>query len=154
MLGYWRACDGRSAPRNRSTPTSGWTSGSRTWNCPTGGTSTTTSISNLLNLFVFRPDINLGAVVEALETKNLLQILAEPNLIAVNGKEASFLAGGQFPFPIVQPGQGFTAVTISFKEFGVRLQFTPVITPTGNIHLKVAPEVSTSSIRTALRPAT
>jgi pilus assembly protein CpaC len=119
----------------------------------TGGSSsstTSTSISNLLNLFVFRPDINLGAVVEALETKNLLQILAEPNLIAVNGKEASFLAGGQFPFPIVQPGQGFTAVTISFKEFGVRLQFTPVITPTGNIHLKVAPEVSTLDFANAL----
>src|SRR5215472_10238484 len=116
----------------------------------TGGTTTTTTISNLLNLFVFRPDINLGVVVEALETKNLLQILAEPNLIAVNGKEASFLAGGQFPFPIVQPGQGFTAVTISFKEFGVRLQFTPVITPSGNIHLKVAPEVSTLDFPNAL----
>ncbi len=59
-------------------------------------------------------------VVEALQQKNLLQILAEPNLIAVNGKEASFLAGGQFPFPIVQPGQGFTAVTIAFKDFGVK----------------------------------
>ena len=116
----------------------------------TGGTTSTTTISNLLNLFVFRPDINLGATVEALETKNLLQILAEPNLIAVNGKEASFLAGGQFPFPIVQPGQGFTAVTISFKEFGVRLQFTPVITPSGNIHLRVAPEVSTLDFANAL----
>ncbi len=88
--------------------------------------------------------------IEALETKNLLQILAEPNLIAVNGKEASFLAGGQFPFPIVQPGAGFTAVTISFKEFGVRLQFTPVIMPNGNIHLKVAPEVSTLDFANAL----
>jgi len=116
----------------------------------TGGTSTSTSINNVLNLFVFRPDINLGAVVEALQTKNLLQILAEPNLIAVNGKEASFLAGGQFPFPIVQPGAGFTAVTISFKEFGVRLQFTPVIMPNGNIHLKVAPEVSTLDFANAL----
>jgi pilus assembly protein CpaC len=108
------------------------------------------TISNVLNLFLFRPDINFGAVIEALQTKNLLQILAEPNLIAVNGKEASFLAGGQFPFPIVQPGQGFTAVTISFKEFGVRLQFTPVITPNGNIHLKVAPEVSTLDFANAL----
>lgn len=120
----------------------------------TGGTTTTTttgqSISQVLNLFLFRPDINFGAVIEALQTKNLLQILAEPNLIAVNGKEASFLAGGQFPFPIVQPGNGFTAVTISFKEFGVRLQFTPVITPTGNIHLKVAPEVSTLDFANAL----
>ncbi len=114
------------------------------------GTQTSSAINNVLNLFVFRPDINFGAVVEALETKNLLQILAEPNLIPVNGKEASFLAGGQFPFPIVQPGNGFTAVTISFKEFGVRLQFTPVITPNGNIHLKVAPEVSTLDFANAL----
>lgn len=118
----------------------------------TGSTSAvaTESISNVLNLFLFRPDINFGAVIQALQTKNLLQILAEPNLIAVNGKEASFLAGGQFPFPIVQPGNGFTAVTISFKEFGVRLQFTPVITPNGYIHLKVAPEVSTLDFANAL----
>jgi pilus assembly protein CpaC len=119
-----------------------------------GGTATTNAgvqtISNVLNLFLFRPDINFGAVIQALQTKNLLQILAEPNLIAVNGKEASFLAGGQFPFPIVQPGNGFTAVTISFKEFGVRLQFTPLITPNGNIHLKVAPEVSTLDFANAL----
>jgi pilus assembly protein CpaC len=108
------------------------------------------TISNVLNLFLFRPDIHFGAVIEALQNKNLLQILAEPNLIAVNGKEASFLAGGQFPFPIVQPGAGFTAVTISFKEFGVRLQFTPVIMPNGNIHLKVAPEVSTLDFANAL----
>ena len=118
-----------------------------------GATATTTpatTVSNVLNLFLFRSDINLGATIEALATKNLLQILAEPNLIAVNGKEASFLAGGQFPFPIVQPGAGFTAVTISFKEFGVRLQFTPVIMPNGNIHLKVAPEVSTLDFANAL----
>jgi pilus assembly protein CpaC len=105
--------------------------------------STNQTISNVLNMFLFQPNIHLGAVIEALETKNLLQILSEPTLIAVNGKKASFLAGGQFPFPIVQPGNGFTAVTISFKEFGVRLEFTPVIMPNGNIHLTVAPEVST-----------
>ena len=94
--------------------------------------------------------IHFGAVIEALQSKNLLQILAEPNLIAVNGKKASFLAGGQFPFPIVQPGAGFTAVTISFKEFGVKLEFTPVIMPNGNIHLVVAPEVSTLDFADAL----
>jgi pilus assembly protein CpaC len=116
----------------------------------TVSTAPATTISNVLNLFLFRSDINLGATIQALETKNLLQILAEPNLIAVNGKEASFLAGGQFPFPIVQPGAGFTAVTISFKDFGVRLQFTPVIMPNGNIHLKVAPEVSTLDFANAL----
>jgi pilus assembly protein CpaC len=110
----------------------------------------TTNISNFLNLFVERTDINLGAVIEALQQKNLLQILAEPNLIAVNGKEASFLAGGQFPFPVVQPGQGFTAVTITFKDFGVQLKFTPVIMPNGNIHLKVAPEVSTLDFTNSL----
>jgi pilus assembly protein CpaC len=119
-----------------------------------GGTATQNTgvqtINNVLNLFLFRPDINFGAVIEALQTKNLLQILAEPNLIALNGKEASFLAGGQFPFPIVQPGNGFTAVTISFKEFGVRLQFTPVIMPNGNVHLKVSPEVSTLDFANAL----
>jgi pilus assembly protein CpaC len=117
----------------------------------TNGATTTTATSstppqinltNALNLFLFRSDINFGTVIEALQQKSLLQILAEPNLIAVNGKEASFLAGGEFPFPIVQPGQGFTAVTISFKEFGVRLRFTPVIMPNGNIHLRVIPEVS------------
>src|SRR6202007_1239693 len=108
------------------------------------------SISNVLNLFVFRPDINFGAVIQALQTKNLLQILAEPNLIAVNGKEASFLAGGEFPFPIVQPGQGFTAVTIQFKEFGVKLKFKPVIMPNGNIHLNVVPEVSPLDFANAL----
>jgi pilus assembly protein CpaC len=108
------------------------------------------NVTNPLNLFLFRTDLNFGATIEALQTKSLLQILAEPNLIAVNGKEASFLAGGQFPFPIVQPGQGFTAVTISFKEFGVKLAFTPVIMPNGNIHLKVAPEVSTLDFANAL----
>jgi pilus assembly protein CpaC len=139
-------------PQSLTPPGSSTTSG-------TGGTTTTTTtattvgaqtISNVLNLFLFRPDINFGAVIEALETKNLLQILSEPNLIALNGKEASFLAGGQFPFPIVQPGAGFTAVTISFKDFGVKLLFTPVIMPNGNIHLKVAPEVSTLDFSNAL----
>ena len=115
-----------------------------------GPFSASQDISQVLNLFLFRPDIHFGAVIEALENKSLLQILAEPNLIAVNGKKASFLAGGQFPFPIVQPGAGFTAVTISFKEFGVKLEFTPVIMPNGNIHLTVAPEVSTLDFADAL----
>jgi pilus assembly protein CpaC len=115
-----------------------------------GSGSVNETVSNVLNLFLFRPDIHFGAVIEALQNKSLLQILAEPNLIAVNGKKASFLAGGQFPFPIVQPGAGFTAVTISFKEFGVKLEFTPVIMPNGNIHLTVAPEVSTLDFADAL----
>ncbi|HLX76614.1 MAG TPA: type II and III secretion system protein family protein [Terriglobales bacterium] len=108
------------------------------------------TIQDTLNMFLFRPDIHLGAVIKALQNKNLLQILAEPNLIAMNGKEASFLAGGQFPFPVVQPGAGFTAVSIQFKEFGVRLSFTPEIMPNGDIHLKVAPEVSALDFANAL----
>jgi pilus assembly protein CpaC len=117
---------------------------------PTGPFQTKETISDVLNLFLFRPDIHLGTVIKALQQQNLLQILAEPNLIAVNGKEASFLAGGEFPFPIVQPGQGFTAVTIQFKEFGVKLKFKPVIMPNGNIHLNVTPEVSTLDFANAL----
>jgi len=116
----------------------------------TTATPPTVNISDFLNLFIARTDIPIGAVIKALQQKNLLQILAEPNLIAVNGKEASFLAGGEFPFPIVQPGAGFTAVTISFKEFGVQLKFTPVIMPNGNIHLKVAPSVSALDFANAL----
>jgi pilus assembly protein CpaC len=115
-----------------------------------GGNSTPTPFSSqitpgdLLNVFFFRPDIHLGGVIKALQQKNVLQILAEPNLIAVNGKEASFLAGGEFPFPVVQPSAGgLSSVTIQFREFGVRLKFTPIIQPNGNIHLRVVPEVST-----------
>ena len=124
-----------------------------------GGTTTTTTtstppvvnISDFLNLFVARTDINIGAVVKALQQKNLLQILAEPNLLAVNGKEASFLAGGEFPFPVAQPsGQGLSTITVQFREFGVRLKFTPLIQPNGNIHLRVVPEVSTLDFSNAV----
>jgi pilus assembly protein CpaC len=108
-----------------------------------GSTTTTATVTDLLNLFLFSPEIHLGATIKALQSKNLLQILAEPNLIAVNGKEASFLAGGEFPFPVVQPANGINTVTIQFKQFGVQLKFTPVITPAGLIHLHVAPRVST-----------
>ena len=129
-------------------PTTTTSGGSTT--TTTTPTAPTVNISDFLNFFVTRTDLNIGAVIKALQQKNLLQILAEPNLIAVNGKEASFLAGGEFPFPIVQPSQGFTAVTIQFKEFGVQLKFTPVIMPNGNIHLKVAPAVSTLDFANAL----
>ena len=105
-------------------------------------------------MFFFNPQVHLGAVIEALQQKNLLQILAEPNLVAVNGKEASFLAGGEFPFPVVQPGVGGAAtVTIQFREFGVRLKFTPVIQPNGNIHLHVTPEVSTLDLANGVNVA-
>ena len=108
------------------------------------------TINNVLNIFLFRPDIHFGAVIEALQQKSVLQILAEPNLMAINGQKATFLAGGEFPFPIVQPGNGFTAVTIQFKPFGVRLEFTGNIASDGTIRLHVAPEVSTLDFTNAL----
>jgi pilus assembly protein CpaC len=115
---------------------------------------TTATISNVLNMFFFNPQVHLGAVIEALKTQNLLQILAEPNLVAINGKEASFLAGGEFPFPVAQQNaSGIATVTIQFREFGVRLKFTPVIQPNGNIHLRVAPEVSTLDFADAVTVA-
>src|SRR5262245_28115486 len=106
--------------------------------------------SDLLNIFLFRPDINLGAEIKALQSKNVLQILAEPNMMAINGTESSFLAGGEFPFPVVQGGAATGAVTIVFKEFGVRLNFVPHVMPDGVIHLKVAPEVSALDFSNAL----
>ncbi|MDT7811939.1 MAG: pilus assembly protein CpaC, partial [Acidobacteriaceae bacterium] len=102
------------------------------------------TVSNALNLFFFRPDLNLGATIEALESQGLVEVLAEPNVLATNGKQASFLAGGDYPYPVVQGVSGGIggAVTILFKEFGVRLNFIPTITPRGTIRLQVAPEVS------------
>ena len=112
-----------------------------------GSTASTTAaaLSNLLNLFVFRPDIDLGATIQALESNNVLQVLAQPNLLVENGRQGSFLAGGQFPYPTVQGSTGaggVGAVTIAYKEFGVRLNFIPTITPRNTIRLQVAPEVS------------
>jgi len=109
---------------------------------PLTGANSAVTLSDLLNVFLFRPDLNLAATIQALEQKNLLQMLAEPNLLTQTGKTASFLAGGEFPFPVVQGGTSFTSVTIEFKEFGVRLNFTPTILPNGMIHLHVQPEVS------------
>jgi pilus assembly protein CpaC len=112
------------------------------------GAGATATLSNLLNLFIFRPDINLGATLEALETKGVVQILAEPNVLTTNGKQGSILAGGQYPYPVVQGVSGGTsgAVTIEFKEFGVRLNFIPTITPRGTIRLQLAPEVSSLDV--------
>ena len=118
------------------------------------GTTTTTSsgltgakssltVNNLLNIFLFRPDLNLGATIQALQQKNVAEILAEPTLLARSGEPAKFLAGGEFPVPVVQGGgTSGTAVTIIFKPFGVKLEFVGTIE--GNvIRLKIAPEVST-----------
>jgi pilus assembly protein CpaC len=101
------------------------------------------TLSDVLNVFLFRPDLNLGATIRALQSRSLLEILAEPNLLAINGRPASFLAGGEFPVPVVQSGVGGAGtVTIQWREFGVRINFLPVVTARGTIRLRVAPEVS------------
>ena len=104
------------------------------------------NFADLLNLFIFRPDLNIGATIKALEERDVLQILAEPNLITLEGKTASFIAGGSFPYPVLTTtstgGAISPVVTIQFRPFGVQLNFTPTVTPTGAIDLQVTPEVS------------
>ena len=101
------------------------------------------NLSDLLNIFLFRPDINLGATIKDLQQKQVLQILAEPNLLALNGQPAHFLAGGEFPYPIVQAtGGNVGGITIQFKPYGVKLEFVGTIEGDDAIRLKVAPEVS------------
>ena len=107
------------------------------------------TFSDFLNLFLFSEKYDLGALIKALQVKGLFQSLAEPNLVAESGKEASFLAGGEFPIPIAQGSVGGTSISVVFKEFGIRLSFTPVVN--GNrVHLKVKPEVSSLDFTNAV----
>ncbi len=111
---------------------------------PTGDQ--TVNFADLLNLFVYNPALNIGATIQALQENDVLQVLAEPNLMTVEGKTASFLAGGSFPFPVLTTtstgGSVSPVITVQFKPFGVKLDFTPTVTETGAIHLQVSPEVS------------
>jgi len=100
------------------------------------------TVNQVLNVFLFRPDLHLGTVIQALQAQNVLQILAEPNLMAISGQKATFLAGGEFPFPVVQPSAGFSSISIIFKPFGVKLDFTGIIQEDNTLRLHVAPEVS------------
>jgi pilus assembly protein CpaC len=119
---------------------------------PVAGGGSTAAISNQLNLFAFLPGLNVGATLQALQQKNIVEVLAEPNVLALNGKEASFLAGGEYPYPTVQgtASGGAGAVTISFKEYGVRLNFIATVTPRGTVRLQVAPEVSSLDFTNAI----
>ncbi len=101
------------------------------------------SVASALNIFAFDPKLNLGAFIQALQSENILEILAEPNLMTTNGKEAYFLVGGEFPVPVLQGGGNSGAVTVQFREFGIRLRFTPLITGNGTIKLHLTQEVST-----------
>ncbi|HEY2905712.1 MAG TPA: pilus assembly protein N-terminal domain-containing protein [Vicinamibacterales bacterium] len=107
-----------------------------------GSNTNTLTFSDFMNVFLFDMKHQLGVDIKALQTKGLFQTLAEPNLVAESGKEASFLAGGEFPVPVAQPSGGSVAITVVFKEFGIRLNFTPIVNG-DRIHLKVRPEVST-----------
>jgi pilus assembly protein CpaC len=89
-------------------------------------------------------------MIRALQSKGLLQILAEPNLVTSNGKEASFLVGGEFPIPILQGGSNAGSVTVQFREFGIRLTFNPTLTDAGTLKMYVKPEVSTIDINNSI----
>ena len=113
------------------------------------GNSVTASVSTQqftdpLNLSLYSTAANVGVQVQALEQKQILQVLAEPTLTTISGQSARFLSGGEFPFPVVQGGTGnSTAITIQFRPYGVKVDFTPTVNSDGSIRLKVAPEVST-----------
>jgi len=117
---------------------------------PGGGFVSEWNITDMLNVFAFRPDLNLGAFVKALQQEGILQILAEPNLVTTNGKDASFHVGGEFPIPVLQGGANSGAVTIQFREFGIRLNFNPLITVNKTIKMHVRPEVSTIDLSNAV----
>lgn len=98
--------------------------------------------TNPLNFMLYSAKLNLGATIQDLQTKQVLQILAEPTITTISGEKANFLSGGEFPFPVVQPSGGTSVVTIQFRPFGVKVEFTPIVNPDGTVRLKVAPEVS------------
>ena len=117
-----------------------------------GGTSATATVSNDLNLLAFFPGLDFGATIKALEDKGVVQVLSEPNVLAEDGKQGSILAGGQYPYPVAQSsgtGAG-SAISITFKEYGVRLIFLPHITPQGTIDLQIISEVSSLDFANAV----
>jgi pilus assembly protein CpaC len=108
-------------------------------------------VGSAVNLFLFNTGLNTQAYIRALKTNGALRALAEPNLIAMNGQQASFLAGGEFPIPVVQGGGNSNAVSIVFKEYGVRLNFKPTIIDEDHIRLELEPEVSTIDFANGVR---
>jgi pilus assembly protein CpaC len=109
-----------------------------------------TIVQSPLNLFLFSRQINTGAFLRMLRQEGAFRQLAEPNLIAMNGQQASFLAGGEFPVPVLQNAQG-NAITIVWKEYGVRLNFKPTIIDENHIRLELEPEVSTIDFNNGVR---
>lgn len=109
------------------------------------------TFNDFINIYAFNFRDKMGVFVRALKSRGLLQVLAEPTLITADGQKASFLAGGEFPIPVVQAGAGFNSVTILFKKFGISLDFTPEIRADGTIVLKVEPEVSSLDFVNAIK---
>jgi len=114
-----------------------------------GGTTQPSAITDALSIFAFRKDLNLAAFIKALQTENILEILAEPTLVTSNGKDATFLVGGEFPVPVVQGGTS-NGVTVQFREYGIRLNFTPVITANNTIKMFLKQEVSSIDLANAV----
>ncbi len=100
------------------------------------------SLSEMVDVFFHLPQDNLAGIIHALEEENLLTTLAKPTLSAVNGGEASFLAGGEVPVPVVTGSGTMQSVTIQWKEFGIKLKFKPQILDTTTIKIGVNAEVS------------
>ena len=111
-----------------------------------------TSSAGLVKLSLLSPELEIDAIITAMKARGLFRSLAEPNLLARDGEEASFLAGGEFPFPVAQSSTSNT-ITIVWKEFGVRLRFRPTVLPSGVVRLKIAPEVSSLDFSGSLRIA-
>ncbi len=110
----------------------------------TGSGTESVSASDPLNLFVYNFANGLGITVKDLEAKNVLQVLSEPTLTTLSGTPARFLSGGEFPFPVVEGTTGTSsAITIQFRPYGVKVDFTPEVNDDGTIRLKISPEVST-----------
>ena len=99
-------------------------------------------LSNTVDFFYAIPTQNISAIFKALQDNNFLSVLAAPNLSAVSGTEASFLAGGEFPIPIVSGAMGTQTLTIQFKEYGIKLKFIPTVLDTSLVRIKVMAEVS------------
>jgi pilus assembly protein CpaC len=119
-----------------------WSKNSSNFGAPVESASGKFTFSDFLNFFVLSEKYDLGLLIRALQTQGLFESLAEPNLVAESGKEASFLAGGEFPIPVAQGIGTNVGISVTFKEFGVRLSFTPTVVGTDRVHLRVRPEVS------------
>jgi len=128
--------------KNSSGITTGQFPSTHVYTPPTGTSPAKLDVSDALNLFFYNFDLTSGMTIKDLQNKQILQILAEPTITTLSGQKASFLSGGEFPFPVIQGSSGFTSVTIQFRPFGVKLDFTPVVNADGTIQLKVSPEVS------------